>query len=339
MLIEYRETGDDVLFVDLRTPLEYAEGSIGKAVNIPIFSNEERVEIGTTYKQVSVEKAKMMAIEAVSKKLPEIYGQITELVNTGRKLVLFCARGGMRSQTFGSLLRAMGYDIRVLSGGYKGYRNAVLELIEEKNRELNYVVIHGNTGTGKTKILVELRSLGAQVFDIEGLARHRGSLLGKVGIKEEITQKQFEHELYETIKDFDGRPVYVEAESKRLGMIVVPGSIIDRMAASPYHVNISLDIEKRIDNVLEEYEVNDDTIDEIMRAISKLKKFVGAERAEWMEDMIRTGELREFSRFLMEGHYDPKYEHKKYEFILDLDNSDPASTAASLEEFFSKGMM
>lgn len=337
---DYLELREGFDFVDLRTPKEFAEGTIGHAINVPVFSDDERSEIGTVYKKQSVEKAKKMAIEAVSKRLPEIYEHITKAYKKNPNLALFCARGGMRSNTLGSLLNAMGYKVFVVNEGYKGYRNRVIERTNEIAEKVKFVVIHGNTGVGKTKILKELSARGEQILDIEGLARHRGSMLGKVGISEEINQKQFEHELFEALDSLespDTKPVFVEAESRRLGGIVIPDGLFKGIKGSPYHINTYASMNIRVENILDDYILDESCANEIIEILPRFAKFIGNSKVEELQNLVKSGEFGEVVRFLMENHYDPKYEHPKYDYLMELNADDLSKVVEELRSISLEG--
>ncbi|WP_010292506.1 rhodanese-like domain-containing protein [Clostridium senegalense] len=150
---EYKELKGDYVLVDVRSPLEYKENTIPGAVNIPLFNDEERALVGTIYKQESTEKAKKIGMEIVSKKLPSIYDEFLKLEKKHKKIVLFCARGGMRSGSLVALLSSLGMRVEKIKGGYKSYRGYVLEELPKLNEQVKYIVLHGNTGVGKTEIL------------------------------------------------------------------------------------------------------------------------------------------------------------------------------------------
>ncbi|MGB3367755.1 MAG: tRNA 2-selenouridine(34) synthase MnmH [Acidaminobacteraceae bacterium] len=337
MIVDYKDLDDEYIFIDVRTPDEYYDGTIGTAYNIPLFSNEERADVGTAYKKESVEKAKKMAIEAVAKKLPDIYDRATWVLKCHKKVALFCARGGMRSQTIGSLLNAMGFDVKVINGGYKGYRNTVIEETNELAENMKFIVLHGNTGVGKTHILTRLKSMGIPIMDIEGLAKHRGSLLGKVGIKEIVTQKNFEHEIYMNLKLNTKGYVLVEAESRRLGTVLVPESVMQSMAAGE-HVLVSADIEFRADIIVAEYIQSEENFDQILGLIHMFKKQIGDAGVKALKALMDEKEYREVAKRLMLDYYDPQYMHKAkdYDYALTVDVKDIKEASDEIKEFVEK---
>ena len=154
---------DDYVFIDLRSPSEYMEGTIPGAINVPLFNDDERAEIGTIYKQRSPEESKKSGIEIVSKKLPDIYEKIVDLDTTYKHLVFFCARGGMRSNSIVSFFEALGINAMQLEGGYKAYRHHILESLPKLVGKISFIVLYGNTGVGKTNILDMLKEKGMDV--------------------------------------------------------------------------------------------------------------------------------------------------------------------------------
>lgn len=337
MIVDYRDLDNEYVYIDVRTPDEYYDGTIGTAYNIPLFSNEERADVGTAYKKESVEKAKKMAIEAVAKKLPDIYDRATWVLKSHKKVALFCARGGMRSQTLGSLLNAMGFDVKVIKDGYKGYRNAVIEETNRMAKDMKFIVLHGNTGVGKTHILTTLDSAGVPVMDIEGLAKHRGSLLGKVGIKEIVTQKNFEHEIYMNLKLNTRGYVLVEAESRRLGQVLIPESVMESMAVGE-HFSIEADIEFRADIIVAEYIQSEENFEHIFGLLHMFKKQIGESGVKALKSLMEEKDYREVAKRLMLDYYDPQYMHKAktYDYVLTVDVKDIEQASNQIKEFVEK---
>ncbi|MBI3018303.1 MAG: tRNA 2-selenouridine(34) synthase MnmH, partial [Deltaproteobacteria bacterium] len=191
-------TLSNVLFIDVRTPLEFLDGAIPCAVNIPLLSNEERVEIGTLYKQRGAFVARERGLELVSPKFPSLYQEVKAIVQ-GRKPIIYCWRGGLRSLTVATILELVGLEVFVIEGGYKRYRNEVLRVLNTPT-PFELITLYGLTGSGKTRLLQKMKKEGLPVIDLEALACHRGSLLGQVGIHTRQNQKNFEALLYEKKK-------------------------------------------------------------------------------------------------------------------------------------------
>lgn len=173
----------DKVFIDVRSPSEFAKGSIPGAVNIPILDDDERVDVGTIYVNRDPEEAKIRGIEYASAKLSFIYNQISSMAKEHKNIILFCWRGGHRSDTVSSFLGALGVNIYQLDGGYKRYRKYVIEYFNENKFKQKFIVLHGYTGVGKTEILTRLKALNIPILDLEYLAQNSGSVFGKYLIK------------------------------------------------------------------------------------------------------------------------------------------------------------
>ena len=202
--VRYEKIKGEYILIDVRTPGEYRESTIPGAINIALFTDEEREEIGRVYKTESIEKAKKIGIYAGSKNLPKIYEEIIKLNKEHKDLIFFCAKGGFRSTVLVSLLAPLGFHVKKLDGGYKEYRKYIIADLDRLIENIEAVVLYGNTGTGKTKILKDLKEMGMDVLDLEGYANHRGSILGSVGLGEQYSQKKFESLLYEDLCEGEG---------------------------------------------------------------------------------------------------------------------------------------
>lgn len=306
------------VLIDVRSPGEFQKATIPGAINIPLFTDSEREEIGTIYVRECREKAKRLGVEAASRKLPEIYEKIQSLQKEYKSLIFLCERGGMRSSSIVSLLSSVGVNAFKVLGGYKGYRGYINEALRETMEGVNFVVIHGNTGVGKTKILKKLEERGYDVLDLEGCANHRGSLLGSVGIGPQNSQKMFESYIYETLKNRKTNTIFVEAESKRIGYVLIPDHIHSVMKDG-VHINVVGSIESRVDNILEDYVY--DNNDELIESVDKLSKYISATNIEAYKNKISSGEHRDVIEDLMIKYYDPMYLNKKYEYEFETDSS------------------
>ena len=220
---------DTHVLVDVRTPLEFAEDHIPGAVNVPLLSNGERVEVGILYKQSGPHAARRMGLELTAPRFPGIVAEI-ESIACGRPVLVYCWRGGLRSKTVTAILDLTGYKAVQLQGGYKSYRNHVVSYFERFVPPGPLVVIHGLTGTGKTPFLHGLNNGKYTVVDLEGLACHRGSAFGALGLDQSLSQKWFESMLWDALRRSpEGMPVIVEGESRRIGRISLPGNIYEVM--------------------------------------------------------------------------------------------------------------
>lgn len=321
--VNYNDLKGNYLLVDVRSPEEYKEASIPGAINIPIFDDKERQEIGYVYVNESVERAKKIGVEAVSKKLPFIYEQISEFDKQYDKLVLFCARGGMRSSSLCSLFSTLGLETYKLSGGYKGYRKFINEELCKVNENIKYIVVHGKTGVGKTELLKYLELNDMDVLDLEEAANHRGSLLGNVGLGEGRSQKQFESLVYETLKSRKTDYVFVEGESKRIGNIIIPDYIYKSMERG-VHVLADADLDFRAKLIIKEYTNSENSVEEILLSLDSLSRYISSKNIERYKNLVQKGEFEEVAKELMTKYYDPMYINgiNKYQYELELNLED-----------------
>lgn len=313
------------ILIDARTPKEFMESPIPGAVNIPALLDDERVQVGTAYVQESQEKAKEIGIEQISKRLPEIFKQINELSKKYDRLIFYCARGGMRSSSLEAIFFALKYKTSKLEGGYKAYRNYIMKDLEEKNQKLNYIVLHGKTGVGKTKILERLAMRGYSVMDLEKMANHKGSFFGALCEKEKQSQKRLESLVYENVsKNISGYNI-IESESKRIGNIYVPETIANSII-NGIHIFVDTSIENRIKIILEDYA--DASIQELKSCLDKVGRYISKEKYKEYLQLLNEGNLGELSKILMEKYYDPLYNQSidkyEYEEIINYEEIDDA---------------
>ncbi len=297
--------------IDVRSPSEYEESTIPGSLNIPLFSNEERAEIGTLYKQVGVEAAKQRGLEIVSAKLPEFIRRFAEV--PGRKAV-FCWRGGMRSKTAATLLSLMDIHVYRLLGGYRAYRQWVIGQLENLAFRPRAVVLHGHTGTGKTRILRQLKLKGFPVLDLEAMAGHRGSIFGEIGLKAH-NQKTFDALLVEDLMACQHEPyVMFEAESARIGKIVLPKLIADKKE-NGLKILIELPMEERVRQIILDYEPWRHP-EACLRAFNRIKSGIHTPIAFEIESCLKREKYEPAVQMLLEYHYDPKYSYKtsRHEF-------------------------
>jgi tRNA 2-selenouridine synthase len=307
------------ILIDVRSPEEYKSATIPGAINLPLFDDEERKIIGRTYVQESIEKAKIIGIEAISKKLPQIFEFILQLKKKYHSLIFFCSKEGMRSSSLVALLTSLGINALTLTGGYKGYRNYIIKEFNNVVAEVKFVVIHGNTGVGKTAILKKLKELGQDVLDLEECANHRGSFFGSVGLGEQYSQKQFESLVYNTLKLRKSNCVFVEGESKRIGRIIIPESLFNAMT-NGVHVEVTADINVRVKNIVSDYSKGSNK--EIIEAISLLNKHISNKLVDKYIEKVMVNNYEEVAYDLMTTYYDPMYSNDKTEYKFVLVNHD-----------------
>lgn len=321
------------ILIDVRSPSEYSSETIPGSINIPIFDDDERKLIGTTYIQESPEIAKRIGIDAAAARLPSIYEKISELDKQYDKLILFCARGGFRSSSLVSLFMTIGVNIFKLDRGYKGYRGYINENLPEVIKGVQFIVLYGNTGTGKTDILKSLRDSGKDILDLEGCANHRGSTLGSVGLGKQHTQKMFESLIYDSLKNRNTDIVFVEGESRKIGKVIIPDYIYNSMDVG-VNICINADINIRIDNVLRDYVHGTD--DELTSSLNFLRNQLGNTTIDKYIDMIDMHEYRQVIEELMIKYYDPHYEYKNRKYSASFENIESSITAKEIIEWIEK---
>lgn len=307
-----------IIPVDVRSPQEYLEGSIPGAVNVPLFSNEERKEIGTIYKQVGQNEAKWRAMEIVSPKIPTILGRIREIGQQDSVPVLYCWRGGMRSKSVAAFLEYAGVSVHRLQGGYKAFRQYLLEQIPFMLPD-KALVLHGMTGVGKTEILIKLKELGYPVLDIEALAAHKGSIFGALGINEGNNQKTFDSLLFSALRELEGSPFFViEAESKRIGKVAQPDELLEKKLSGT-HFQLHSSMSTRVNRITQEYvkpyfleEGYQDKIRDKLTIIQKRIKDMEI-RALLMEELEKRN-YQSLIKLLLEHYYDPRYQHRQLDY-------------------------
>ncbi|HHY73372.1 MAG TPA: tRNA 2-selenouridine(34) synthase MnmH [Bacillus bacterium] len=300
---------NDVFYIDVRSPGEFAEFHIPEAINIPLFSNEERAKIGTIYKQVGQEKAIALGVQIFSEKLPELYEackQVAAQTNHKKKIIVYCWRGGMRSGTVVSFFRTIKLPLFQLEGGIRSYRKLIQRDLEFFSTiEKPYIVLEGNTGTHKTDILQALQKQNYPVIDLEGLAGHRGSTFGGIGLNPK-SQKEFERDLWLRLSELKDSPYYIiEAESKRIGRIIVPDFILQGKDHG-IRIHINSPLESRIKSICETYQFAE-YHNEFMDAIEVIKKRMTPALYNQIIESFTNRQYELFVKLLLEGYYDPKY--------------------------------
>lgn len=237
------------LTLDVRSEGEFKYGHILHATNLPLFNNEERAIVGTCYKQKGRNEATLLGLDIVGKKMGAFVRFVQPQIKEN-KVFVHCWRGGMRSGSMAWLLNLFGYEVFVLKGGYKAYRHNVLDGIAKK---FSYIVVGGRTGSGKTTVLKELKKMGEQVVDLEGLANHKGSAFGALGQAAQPSTEHFENMLAEELKTFDtGKRVWLEDESKTIGRVFLDLNFWNHLRLAPLFV-IGLPLEARLKKLAEEY--------------------------------------------------------------------------------------
>jgi tRNA 2-selenouridine synthase len=316
--------------VDVRSPSEFEEGHISGAINIPIFNNNERAIVGTIYKNNGRLPAIERGLEIVGPKMAQLAHKAIEIASNDR-LLAYCWRGGMRSENMAWLFERVGINCSVLQGGYKSYRNYLLEMTGNLPQ---LIVIEGHTGSGKTEILSHLKAMGEQVIDLEGLANHKGSVFGGIGQEMQPTTQQFQNELFYEILDFDLlKRIWIEGESQTVGRVFLPDPLWVRMNEAKC-IEIFVPRADRIRRLVTEYGSLQYELME--NAIGSISKRLGNLRMKEILHCYREKNLDCAAGKLLE-YYDQTYlysreKYKKKLTRIDLPNDDAAANAAIILE-------
>ena len=293
--------------IDARSPAEYAEDHIPGAQSFPVLSNEERARVGTIYKQASPFGAKKIGAALVARNIADHIEKSFSDKDKGWRPLIYCWRGGKRSGAFAHILREIGWDARTLEGGYRAYRRDVVERLARVPQDLRFRVVHGVTGSGKSRLLGALRAAGAQVLDLEELAAHRGSVLGDLPGRPQPSQKMFESQLLKELICFDSkREIFVEGESKKIGQLQVPDALIARMRASEC-VLLDTAADARVALLLDEYRHFFADQAALGAQLDCLVALHGRERVEEWKALAASGAWPALVRRLLDEHYDPAY--------------------------------
>jgi len=296
--VEEMEAGVPV--ADVRTPAEFEHGHIPGAFNLPLFSNEERVVVGTTYKQKSREAAILLGFDLVGSKWSGFIRTALEQAPE-KKIAVHCWRGGMRSGAMAWALDMYGFKVYLIEGGYKRYRKWVQE---QFGKPWNLSVVGGMTGSGKTRILHELRSRGEQVIDLEDLAQHQGSSYGTLGRLIQPSQEQFENDLAMQLNALRGdRRIWVEDESLNIGKRMVPRSLWNGMQVSVLF-DVQVPVDARVAYLAKEYGSLDP--DFLVECTERIRKRLGPEQTQRAVVAIRENRMEDFVREVL-VYYDKAY--------------------------------
>lgn len=323
------ELARSVPVVDVRSPKEFAEGHINGAVNIALFSDEERALIGTMYKQQGRDHAVSKGLEVVGPKMASLAQAAKDMAKGGRLLV-HCWRGGMRSNSMAWLFEQAGIQCTVLTGGYKAYRN---HLLASFTGITNLIVLEGATGTGKTDILHRLKGMGEQVIDLEGIASHRGSAFGSYGMGPQPTSQQFQNDLFGQWAALDtSRPVWVEGESLTIGRVYLPHPFWEAMNRARI-VEADMPRELRAQRLVADYGTLPTEM--LAEGIGRITDQFGGNRVKQALQLLDSGDLYQVALLLLE-YYDERYlygrdKHGRTPHVsITLNTNDPLSNARTI---------
>ena len=297
---EFFRLGEDLPLADVRTPAEFEQGHVPGAFNLPLFTNEERVVVGTTYKQTGREAAILLGFDLTG---PRWSGFIKEALmrSPDKKMAVHCWRGGMRSEAMAWALNLYGFEVYLIKGGYKSFRRWALH---QFSLPYPLMILGGMTGCGKTKVLHELRSLGEQVTDLEDLAQHRGSTYGTMNSLVQPTQEQFENNLATQLLKLDpARRVWIENESSCIGKRIIPRPIWNQMLLAPL-IDMTMPVEQRIENLANEYGQLDKSF--LVACTERIGKRLGPLQTKQAIEAIYENRMTDFVR-LATVYYDKTY--------------------------------
>lgn len=312
--------------IDVRSPAEFADDHIPGAISCPVLDNAQRAEVGTLYKQVSPFAAKKLGAAYISANIARhLHNGFLERDKSWRPLIV-CWRGGMRSGAMTTVFRSIGWDTCQLEGGYKIFRNHVLAQLETLPNRFRFQVISGPTGSAKTRILQAIARQGGQVLDLEEIACHKGSVLGRLPSQSQPSQKWFETQLWQALNSFDpARPVFVESESRKIGGLRLPEQLFAGMQAGPCH-EIRTELAHRVEFLLSDYDyfVNDAV--DLKKHLDTLRTLLGHELVNQWHGQIDQQDFAGLTESLLLKHYDPLYARARQR---DYANSPPTLFAAA----------
>ena len=295
------------LAIDARSPGEYALDHLPFATNWPVLDDAQRQQVGTIYKQVNPFEANKLGAAMVSENIAKHLRHHVQNLDRNWKPFVYCWRGGQRSGALAHVLGQIGFSVRLIEGGYKAFREAMLQDLARLAPGLQMVLIHGATGCGKTRLLQHLKALGAQVLDLEGLACHRSSVLGHVPGQAQPSQKHFDMLLWQNLRSLDPtRPVFVEAESKRVGAVTIHPSVFEAMQRADV-VNLEAPLAARVNLLCEDYRHFIDDLPSFAARLAALRPIVGARVHEQWLASCEQGQWSTMVEDLLVRHYDPNY--------------------------------
>jgi tRNA 2-selenouridine synthase len=292
--------------IDVRSPSEWTADHVPGAINLPVLSDAEREQIGTLYASSAFEAKKIGAARVACNIAQHLEGPLKDKPRNWRPLI-YCWRGGNRSNAMAHVLQKIGWRAEVLEGGYTEFRRFVMRDLERLVAGFRYRVVCGVTGSGKSLYLRELARQGQQVLDLEALAHHRGSLLGSEPDGEQPSQKAFETMIWQCLRKMDpNREVHVESESRKIGALQVPQALIQRMRESPC-IELCPSIEERVVFLCQEYAHFFDQAALLKEKLSRLAPFIGHERLSQWNALVDTKQWQALVQQLLTEHYDPSY--------------------------------
>ncbi len=300
--------------IDVRAPSEFAEDHLPGAINLPVLSDEERARVGTIYTQESAFDARKIGAALVARNAARhLEGPLANKPGGWRPLV-YCWRGGQRSGSFATILGQVGWRVDVIAGGYRSYRRLVVQALYDAPWPTPIMLLDGYTGSAKTEILQRVAALGHQVIDLEGMARHRGSLFGARAAGQP-SQKGFESQIAGALAGFDpGRPVLIEAESSKVGNLIVPQALWKAMRAAP-RLQIDAPRDARAAFLARAYADLTDDPEALNARLEALRPYHGAKQVAQWKALAGEGAWVDLAGALMAAHYDPRYDKSRHRAV------------------------
>ncbi|MBU3594403.1 tRNA 2-selenouridine(34) synthase MnmH [Polynucleobacter sp. 71A-WALBACH] len=336
--------GEFDAIIDVRSPAEFALDHIPDAINLPVLSNEERIEIGTLYKQVSPFAAKKLGAAYVSRNIANhLENSLIDFPREWRPLI-YCWRGGERSGAFTHILNRIGWKAMQLQSGYQGFRRIVIDGLDQAAKDFSFQVIAGMTGSGKTRILQEIGALGQQILDLEGLAIHRGSVLGNEPNIEQPTQKAFETHLWNAFNSLDpAKIVFVESESKKVGGLHIPDPLMERIREGQC-IELRSSANTRVSWLLREYQHFVSNPESFKQKLSLLISRYGKVQITKWHEAIDAGNFSDLVEELLVMHYDPSYQSSiirnfpsyQEDHFVELENDSDEAFAKTANDLINK---
>ncbi len=335
---EFIQMSKDIPVIDVRSPKEFETGRIPGAFNIPIFTDEERAIVGTTYKQKNRDEAVLKGLEIVGQKLRS-FAETSRKLAKDNKLLVHCWRGGMRSESMAWLFETIGIKTHLLTGGYKAFRKYGKSQLSASK---NIIILGGLTGSGKTETLLKIREKGEQIVDLEGIAHHKGSVFGALGQEQQSTNEQFENNLiYEWLSLDISKPIWLEDESHSIGSNWIPDELFSLMRAAPT-IKMELDKTIRVKRLVNEYAGFD--AQGLENCILRIGKKLGGQNVKQALESLKNGDLSTVANITLR-YYDKSYsfglnsrvENSVYPIKLDADN--PEKNAEILIEFVKQNIL
>lgn len=331
---EIIENKMDVIFIDVRSEGEYEKEHIPGAINIPLLDNEQRKIVGTIYKTIGKRKAKEKGLEFVAPKLMDLYHNFSEVSQVNKQIVIYCARGGTRSESITSLMQSF-LTVVKLEGGYKSYRDYVRTNLDILLEDFTFVTLYGPTGCGKTRLLEQFTKQGYDVLDLEACANNRGSILGGVGLSKDHSQKYFESLVFDTLINAKSKLIFCEGESKRIGSIVMLGKLYDKTRGN-YKIYIDCPLDRRVQIIKEEYITDDLDLDKLKITFEKLKRYHGSDKINNYIIQLENNQSELVIENLIVDYYDKVYSSKSNDFITHFTNNNEKDCVNEIINYLEK---